>query len=860
MYSERKATGSHVGLVSFAIVSVVGIGLATLFGPGRNTTPPGQTVAQDAVPASTVGRSAQRDRMAPRAVRPQPPARASITTARTDVIVTATTASEPPQGPAAAQNWGHVQGVVRSDDGTPVSGAMIDVRALGRGTTSDASGRYELSLPAGEHTLRIHRMDHVPIETQVVIPPQEAPIARDWRLQRRDLQLPPVAVRASRHTRSTNPGSHVLSGADIQEQIGGLEDVMRNVQSLPGVGSASDFHGEIFVRGAGTHANAVYLDGIPIFFPYHILGFNSIFNPGIVESAEFYAGGAPAAYGGATGGVLLVRSHGTRPSDHRGDAGLSYVSAHVRAAGGDEQQGWALSLRRSYHDQVLRWVDPENTSQIPSFYDAMARARWKPSPNHRVVVGLLLAGDGLSIPSPEASALRHDLIRDDATPLSAGGPSSSRDRLGLDNQLAVGSLTWRALLGPRAWLETVVGYVPQRLGFSLKGENNESVQIESRTITLRQDLSLQKDAHHLRFGFEGYRAQTDGLVSAYAAFLGLRQSNSALNVSDQKERYQIVMDVERNFAAVYAQDDWSLRDGAVELGTGLRYERDGLARQDLLSPRLAATFRPASDWSLRGTWGVSHALRSTPLEVQPTRSGAPLGAERATEATLGLSRHRGALQGGVSAYVKRFDDLVYEAEPAYYANGGRGRSHGVETWLQLTPARKPISLRAQYAWSKTEQRDESAWRRNWTQDAAGATVWGTVSEEPYWYRPFQDQRHQFAVEARLRHRSWEFGANLQLASGLPFTPITAVERDAEGNVYGLVGRKGSAQLPAYRRLDLRLLRHFQAKSVDWRVFVEVLNATSAENVYMQRWNRDYTQQYSVTMVPLLPTVGVEASF
>ncbi len=737
---------------------------------------------------------------------------------------------------------------------------MIDVMALGRGTTSDASGRYELLLPPGVHVIRIHRMDHVPIETQVVIPSEEAPIARDWRLRRRDLQLPPVVVRASRHAPATNLGSHVVSGANMQERIGGLEDVMRNVQALPGVGSASDFHGEFFVRGAGTHANAIYLDGIPVFFPYHILGFNSIFNPGIVESAEFYAGGAPAAYGGATGGVLLVRSHGANAPDHRGDAGLSYVSAHVRAAGGDEQQGWALSLRRSYHDQVLRWVDPENTSQIPSFYDAMVRARWKPSASHRVVAGLLVAGDGLSIPSPEASALRHDLIRDDATPLGGSGFSTSQDRLGLDNQLAVGSLTWRALLGPRAWLETVVGYVPQRLGFSLKGENDESVRIESRTFTLRQDLSLQRDAHHFRLGFEGYRAQTDGLVSAYAAFLGLRQSNSALNVSDQKERYQIVMNVERTFAAVYAQDDWSLRGGAVELGTGLRYERDGLARQDLMSPRFALTLRPASDWSLRGTWGVAHALRSTPLEVQPTRSGAPLRAERATETTLGLARHRGALQGGVSAYVKRFDDLVYEAEPAYYANGGRGRAHGLETWLQLAPARSPIVLRAQYAWSQTEQRDASAWRRSWTQDSGGAAVWGAVYEEPYWYRPVQDQRHQFAVEARLRHRAWEFGAHLQLGSGLPFTPIVAVENDAAGNVYGFVGRKGSAQLPVYQRLDLRLLRHFQAKSVDWRVFVEVLNATAAENVYMQRWNRNYTQQYSVTMLPLLPTLGVEASF
>ena len=33
----------------------------------------------------------------------------------------------------------------------------------------------------------------------------------------------------------------------------------------------------------------LYLDGIELYFPYHILGFNSVFNPGLIESAEFIA-------------------------------------------------------------------------------------------------------------------------------------------------------------------------------------------------------------------------------------------------------------------------------------------------------------------------------------------------------------------------------------------------------------------------------------------------------------------------------------------------------------------------------------------------------------------------------------------
>ena len=120
-----------------------------------------------------------------------------------------------------------------------------------------------------------------------------------------------------------------MQNKDVQSEIGSFEDIMRSVQSLPGVARASDYHGEYFVRGAGSNANTVYLDGVPIFFPYHILGFNSIFNPGIVESAEFYAGGAPAAYGGATGGLMLVRSRGETPSAPGGSIGLSYTFGSI---------------------------------------------------------------------------------------------------------------------------------------------------------------------------------------------------------------------------------------------------------------------------------------------------------------------------------------------------------------------------------------------------------------------------------------------------------------------------------------------------------------------------------------------------
>ena len=48
----------------------------------------------------------------------------------------------------------HVRGVVRDETGTPLPHASVR-ESTGRGTTTDAAGRYELSLPPGRHRLHV---------------------------------------------------------------------------------------------------------------------------------------------------------------------------------------------------------------------------------------------------------------------------------------------------------------------------------------------------------------------------------------------------------------------------------------------------------------------------------------------------------------------------------------------------------------------------------------------------------------------------------------------------------------------------------------------------------------------------------
>jgi hypothetical protein len=294
----------------------------------------------------------------------------------------------------------------------------------------------------------------------------------------------------------------------------------------------------------------------------------------------------------------------------------------------------------------------------------------------------------------------------------------------------------------------------------------------------------------------------------------------------------------------------------------LRYQYDGLADEHLLSPRLALEWRASPRLSLRGTAGLYHALHDKPFDVLPTQDGSSLGAERSREVTLGAAATpRPGWSGGVNVYAKHLDDLVYEPEPARYANGGIGQARGIETFWRFDPPGGRGNFGITYAWSRVRQRDPVAWRREpdwYARDVAH--FWRPAYETPYWYRPVQDQPHRLAVDGLWRRGGWEFGARYQLASGRPYTPVVSVATDPLDIKHGIVGAKGSARYPLYKRLDLRVARQLQSGRIHWSLYADVLNATGADNVYQYRYDPQYRVRYTVKMLPVLPTLGVEARF
>lgn len=144
-------------------------------------------------------------------------------------------------------------------------------------------------------------------------------------------------------------------------------DPLRAVEVLPGVTTVSDISSAFNVRGGSADQNLILLDGVPILSPFHLGGFYSVFNTDMLRRAELRSGGFPAEYGGRVSSVLLLESD-VGDGEWGVDTGVSLLASRAAVngslpAGASDGMGlasarWRMSGRRSYADAVMSpWTD-----------------------------------------------------------------------------------------------------------------------------------------------------------------------------------------------------------------------------------------------------------------------------------------------------------------------------------------------------------------------------------------------------------------------------------------------------------------------------------------------------------------------
>ncbi|MDP3683950.1 MAG: carboxypeptidase-like regulatory domain-containing protein, partial [Ignavibacteria bacterium] len=288
---------------------------------------------------------------------------------------------------------GGVKGKV-TDGKDPLPAVSVSLLNFPSGTISDNDGNYLIDgIPVGKQKLKFSTIgyDSRIMEVEIV---SNKIVTLNITLEENPIEISEVKIIGSKVRTHSDTRTSVIELDPKSAKVlpGAAEDVMRTLQSLPGVLAPNDFSSQLIVRGSGPDQNLIIIDDIEIFNPYRLYGAVSMFNPDAVSDVNLISGGFPAKYGDRLSAVLdVTNKEGSKTSYLSGSLNASIISANLILEGKnpfDLKGSWTINSRRTYYDFIIEpfikkagLVD-ENVS-LPNFYDVQSKFVFGPFEGHK---------------------------------------------------------------------------------------------------------------------------------------------------------------------------------------------------------------------------------------------------------------------------------------------------------------------------------------------------------------------------------------------------------------------------------------------------------------------------------------------
>ncbi len=762
-----------------------------------------------------------------------------------------------------------LRGRVRSEVAVPIEGATVRLlpaidtaRLLVAGT--DRLGFFHFDgLAAGDYFLRVSRIGYGQQETEVALAPG-ADLAVEIALSEQAVAVDGVAVEGkrsrqrARFERSAGVAAHELDRAELKSIPAVAEaDPVRSVEVLPGVTRVSDFTASFNVRGGSADQNLILLDGVPILNPFHGMGTFSVFNPDALQRAELQSGGFPARYGGRVSSVLLLESDmGNGELDVDAAVGLISSRATVRGSlPGNVSDGlglasarWQLAARRSYLDLLTR-----------PFLDAPFPYRLQSA--HAAFEGWTKNGDRVrttAYSGRDVINLRHaEILSGSGNPDDWEVIPNRQWRWGND---AVGASWTRPRGDGGAW--DVYGSV-SRFNAELALSPHGDVGVGTRIAqwSLGADLERRPTADtRWTSGLAAHRMNYENALHGGAPDYAYPTGSGQGWVYAAYTQIHWRPNVHWLLEGGLRLDNWSPGGHRTTATLAPRIAAKRLIRQGTYALKAAAGRYTQFVHSLRDEeapigldWWMLAGNRAPVLMSDQIQGG--------IEALWGSSTWLASLEG----YYRTYDGLAAQnwgddpSDPADDLLSGEGLAYGADFLIRRdrgnTTGWVSVSLlKATRAFPDTDS--------------------GLDPAPLIEYPPVFDRRVELDLVLRRQlSGDSEIGLRWNFGTGRPYTPPVAlfyiydhqiVDRRFEPT-YGqgiFFGPRNAARYPAYHRLDISLRKTWQKRWGTVTPYLNVINVYNRKNVhyYQYHYGGIPPVRTGFSMIPVLPTIGVEVSF
>jgi hypothetical protein len=300
-----------------------------------------------------------------------------------------------------------LEGAIRDDNGSPVSGASVQLQRENGSEVESSStasdGSFHLgAVEAGPYTLKINATGFYPAEHNFVVRPRQAQsLVID--LQKKETVQEKVEVRATYQTIDPEKtgSSYTFTHTDLERLPGPISDNTNDLVNnlMPG---ASDSH-DNFLAVRGTEFSLhEFINGVS-FLENTQPQFSPGVSPQIFETVDLMTGGFPAEYGNRFGGVLDITTRSGSTMAGQGDvnfrgATLDNYDLNADYGGIAHDIGYYFFIDGFTSG---RYLDPPEPNELYDFgKGSRAAAQFDFRATSKDAFKLLLMGSGANFQQP----------------------------------------------------------------------------------------------------------------------------------------------------------------------------------------------------------------------------------------------------------------------------------------------------------------------------------------------------------------------------------------------------------------------------------------------------------------------------
>jgi len=757
--------------------------------------------------------------------------------------------------------------IVDEESSQPIIGATLLDEASGVGAATDFQGRFTMEIPAGNRTITVQSIGYQELDVRVGL---FSSGRLDLKMPVQPFSLDEVVVEGQANDqslRATAIGIEALSVKEIRElpSLTGEADVLKSLETLPGISTVGEGTSGINVRGGQIDQNLILLNGGQLFNTSHALGFLSVFNADVVQEVNLYKGHIPAKYGGRLSSVLDVKMRDGNFSRVAGQGGTGFTSSRLTLEGpiARDKTSFLAAGRISHINWLLPVVDNRDVAEsMVDFSDVTLRISHRFNEQQRLSISGLQNRDQFQY----------------------------ADEFGFGWQTRQLNVDWTSIWSSK-WsssLTGVVGSYDSEL-FDPTGSDGATFKNQMRSYQLQSNvLFVPNKQHQISAGIDYIRyAPADetrtprGEDSAIAPKTITRDQGQEIaayleETFEPNDRWGISAGIRYTFYQHFGPNDVFLyEEGApletrniidtVSYGSG-----ESIATYSGLSPRISLKYNLTDHSSVKLSFNrlfqfthlLTNSAASTPADPWQV-SNTHIEPKSSDNYSIGYFHNfnDNLWITSIQGYYKTIDNLLLNEDlPELFLNehietellAGEGRAYGIETSIEKTRGR--LTGQLSYTYSRSEAR------------TPGADPSETINQGE-WFAADFDQPHQ--INLRL---NWKVNAFNSINVGFTYRTGRPVTLPTSSYVVDDVlvthfSPRNQERIPDYHRFDIGYTfdkTKARRQGYRSRITVSLYNLYGRRNpfnVFFRRNNNNVLEAFQLSVLgSTLPAISYNFIF